>query len=136
MIPELKILFNLNDIVLILWIIISKLLKNLNLYHTLIMQPFLISNNLHAYVFLIPVVITFKSITKWAFSQFRNYFESISNMISKFKLVFSCFIIKVVIPCSSWWFHPVWHFPVQNRKEIYVRVILYLLNFKRMNILL
>jgi len=57
-------------------------------------------------------------------------------MISKSELIFSRFVVKVIVLVSSWWLHSIRHFTVEKREEVNGWIVQDFLKFVVMEIFL
>ena len=77
MLSERKFIDDSYNVFVVVWIIVSKLLEYLGLYKSLLVEAFLVPENLESYILLLLVVKTLKHLSKTTFSKLGNDFKPI-----------------------------------------------------------
>jgi hypothetical protein len=82
-----------DDIVVIVFIPVFKVLQNSEFYSCLILKPFLVANNLDSHHLVFFMVKTFKGLPKTATANFVDDFISESQLVFQYNLVIPSVII-------------------------------------------
>ena len=93
MLSENYIIFYANDVKGVIRIQLFKMHQNLELHTSLVLESFLVSNQLNSYMLFCFVVEAFDGLSERTFAQEFLNFETISDMVSKDYFIVASFII-------------------------------------------
>jgi len=97
MISKHKGLFDSNYVVIVFWIVISKMRQYVDFNICLVIELLLISDDFKRYILFCFMVKTFQSLPKTSFSQWRNHFKSVPDMVFEDYVIVSSFIVISIV---------------------------------------
>ena len=97
MVSEHKSLFDSNDVVVILRIVVSKMCQHIYLNISLIIEFLLVSNYLQSHILFSLMIKAFQSLPKTSFSQRRDHFKSVPYMILQNNVIVSPLIVIPIV---------------------------------------
>lgn len=93
-ISKVKMILNVNERVFVFRILILEMPENLDFYDALFLETFLVPDELHGHVDAFLMIKTLYDLSKGPFSQEREYFVAVTNVIMFCEKVVSAGIIK------------------------------------------
>ena len=97
MLAEDKLFLYANDVLFVLWIVVSELLQNLGLDQTLLVQPLLVSENLQRNVLLVLVIKTFEYLAEAALSEPIYDLETVADVLALLGDVLVLVVVEAVV---------------------------------------
>ena len=102
MLSELTAVFDLNDVVRILGILVLEVLKDLQLHSCLVLELFLAADDLDSNDLFGQMVKALEGLAKASFAEEVKHLEPIGYMIFKHDLVIPIFIIVAIVVILAW----------------------------------
>lgn len=97
--PEVELVHAADDVLLVLWIFLIQVLDQFGLHKTLLIEPFLVLQNLQSTIFPLLVIVALEDHTETAFSNFLDNFVSVGQVLIDLTEVFVSVGVKTVIGC-------------------------------------
>lgn len=95
-------LFDPNNIMLIIGVVISEMFEDLNLHSCLMLKLLLVPDDLHCHHFFLLMIKALQSLSKTSWSKWFKYFKPICDVILICNFVITPIIIISIVMCLKW----------------------------------